>query len=257
MSAQTRGPKKRTDGLQVDASDAATHIRSMIATGAVRPGSRVPPERELARQLGTSRGSVREAIRELTSQGILIARQGAGTFVTSLEERNIFSSVEFAVAVDPTALMNMYEMRRILEPAAAALAASRCTKGEIGTMLSALDKYVASAGLGPAGADDLVDADFEIHDIIARSTRNPLIIGVLKGLRDIAAYGRTLTSSSTSAFPDGVSEVQSIVDAIVARDPLLAQSAMATHIVRTERRARSLLGGGMIDSDGMLDVDGR
>lgn len=255
MSAQASGPRTPTERHSVNGSDAAAYIRAMIATGVVKPGSRVPPERELAQQLGTSRGSVREAIRELTSQGILVARQGAGTYVTSLEDRNLFSSVEFAVAVDETALMNMYELRRILEPAAAALAASRCTEDEVGALLRACAKYVASARLGPAGVADLVDADFEIHDVIARSTRNPLIIGVLKGLRELAAYGRALTSSSVKTIPDGVSEVRSIVDAIAARDPLLAQSAMSTHIVRTEDRARTALASRAFDTDGDPDGD--
>jgi len=245
----TAGPaahdaEQPTDGtglIPSDGFDAATYIRSSIAQGQLKPGTRIPPERELAERLGTSRSSIREAIRELTSQGILVARQGAGTFVTNLDERNLFSSIEFAVQVNATSLMHMYELRRVIEPAAAAMAASRANEAQRAQLDRARATYVEAASVAQPDVVALIKADVEMHETIARSTSNPLVAGVLRGLRELGSYGRTLTSSSQASFQDGIDEVTAVVEAVIDGDALRAQTAMLMHLVRTEDRARVAL----------------
>ena len=105
--------------------DTANRIRDLIVSGAYDAGQRLPPERVLAKQLGVSRGGLREAISQLAALGIVHARQGSGTFVTSLSADSLFAPLDFALQVDPHSLLHLYELRRILEPVGAGLAAVR------------------------------------------------------------------------------------------------------------------------------------
>src|SRR6266849_2799447 len=108
-------------------SDAAGWIRQLVVSGRFARGQRLPPERELATQFQVSRSSVREAIRELVALNILITRPGAGTYVTDLTAAELFAPLHFALRVDPKSLLHLFELRRVLEPVAAAVAATRLT----------------------------------------------------------------------------------------------------------------------------------
>src|SRR5690606_19743366 len=107
---------------------AVEQIKAMIADGTLHPGQRLPTERELAAKMGLSRSSMREAIRVLTTLGVLEARHGAGVYVTELHPRRLLEPFSVLAEVGRgTTLLEMLHVRRIVEPAAAALAAVRAS----------------------------------------------------------------------------------------------------------------------------------
>ena len=120
---------------------ALEHIQRMIIEGELKPGDRLPPEHELADQLGVSRGSLREAVGALSHANILDVRRGDGTFVTSLEPDELMSGVVFALElVQARDMDEVLEVRRLLFPQAAALAAQRVTRGQLDEMHAIVDE---------------------------------------------------------------------------------------------------------------------
>ena len=111
-------------------SKAIDSIRAMIRSGELSPGDRLPPEHELAERLGVSRGSLREAVRALSQINVLDVRRGDGTYVTSLAPSELLSGMVFAMELlQSQGLEEVVEVRRLLLPPAAALAAQRVTEG--------------------------------------------------------------------------------------------------------------------------------
>ena len=111
------------------------NIRVMISSGELSPGDRLPPEHELAERLGVSRGSLREAVRALSQIKVLDVRRGDGTYVTSLAPTELLSGLAFAVELlQPQGLEEVLEVRRLLLPPAAALAAQRVTQEQLAEM---------------------------------------------------------------------------------------------------------------------------
>ena len=107
-------------------------IRDLIVTGQIQPGDRLPPEQELATRLSVSRSSLREAVRALSQANVLDVRRGDGTYVTSLEPQLLLSGMSFVVdLMSDSTLVEVFEVRRLLEPAATALAAQRITRSHL------------------------------------------------------------------------------------------------------------------------------
>ncbi|CAM5746813.1 putative HTH-type transcriptional regulator LutR [Streptomyces afghaniensis 772] [Streptomyces afghaniensis] len=135
--------------------EAIEKIKGMIVSGALRPGDRLPKESELAADLGLSRNSLREAVRALSLIRILDVRQGDGTYVTSLDPQLLLEALSFVVDFhrDDTVL-EFLAVRRILEPAATAMAALRISEQQLDALMAQLDK------LGDApSVEDLVACD--------------------------------------------------------------------------------------------------
>ena len=158
--------------------EAITRIRGMIVAGELKPGDRLPREADLAERLGLSRNSLREAVKALSLIHVLDVRQGDGTYVTSLEPKLLMGAMQFVVDFhqDDTVLQFL-EVRRVLEPAATAMAALRMSDEDIVGLRRQLD----SVGANPS-VDDLVAADLEFHRTIAHGSGNSVMGSLLDGL---------------------------------------------------------------------------
>ena len=113
-------------------SDAiASTLEQRILEGSLRPGDRLPPERELATELGVSRPSLREAIQKLASKGMVRSRQGGGTYITGALEASFFDPWQAMMGKHPQLREDLLEFRRMLEGQAAELAAQRATEADL------------------------------------------------------------------------------------------------------------------------------
>ena len=150
---------------------AIDRIRELIVSGSWGPGDRLPKESELAAQLGLSRNSLREAVRALSQLRVLEVRQGDGTYVSSLEPDLLLESTGFVshLLLGDTAV-ELYEVRRILEASAAALAAARIDEAGKRELLRRLDGMTEADGV-----DDLVEADVAFHAEIAKAAGNAVL----------------------------------------------------------------------------------
>lgn len=218
--------------------DAIEAIKQMIIDGELRPGDRLPREADLAERLGLSRNSLREAVRALALIRVLDVRQGDGTYVTSLEPALLLDAIGFVVDfhADDTVLQ-VLQARRIIEPAATAMAATAMSREDIAELATLLD----SLGQNPS-LDELVDNDLEFHRRIAAGSGNAVLASLVENLS-----GRTLRARTWRAITqEGVlertlAEHRAIQQALAAREPELARSWATVHIAGVEQWLRRTL----------------
>ena len=166
----------RANGVTQDAIET---IRDLIATGQWGPGTRLPRETDLAAQLGLSRNSLREAVRALSLARVLEVRQGDGTYVSSLEAEELFQPTLSATnLMQGRTVLELFEVRRMLEPEAAAMAALRADNDVVRELRAELDAMFAAGDR----AEDLVAADTAFHDVIARAPGNGVLRALLRSL---------------------------------------------------------------------------
>lgn len=214
---------------------ASNRIRDMILSGRLQPGDRLPPERELSRALGMSRPTVRETIRSLVAMNILESRHGSGTFVASLDTRELLRPVSFVLALASRALDDLFEARLLVEPPIAALAAERASDDDV----EALRQCAARALACRNDREALMAADAELHRLIAAASHNDLLVTLLDSLASLLGQSRSLTSR-VPGLPDRTLPDQTeLVEAIAARDPERARAAMTAHLRRVADAARA------------------
>jgi DNA-binding FadR family transcriptional regulator len=211
--------------------DAIEKIRELIVSGQWGPGDRLPPEAELAARLGLSRNSLREAVRALSLVRVLEVRQGDGTYVTSLEADLLLESTRFAThLMRNNIVLELYAVRRMLEPGAAALAAARIDEEGVAALGRELDRMVAAESV-----EELVDADMAFHSVIARASGNSVLSSLLESLSTRTLRARIWRGrDEAGALDDTRADHRRIYDAIRHRDPDLARAMAAVHVANGE-----------------------
>lgn len=207
------------------AHEAAEHLQRLIADGTLRPGDKLPPERELAGRLGVSRPTLREAVRALVIMGMLESRHGSGTFVAQRsDDAGAAASITIELH-DP--LDSLFELRLLLEPVATERAASHITHRELGELqhlLEAMEQHVSDPQ-----AFIRIDADF--HRQIHAAARSPFILSILDGIAELAMRGRRLSGRQPGVTERTVAEHRIILEALERRDPFEARGAMTAHLM--------------------------
>ncbi len=218
-------------------------IRERIVSGAWGPGDRLPKESELAAELGLSRNSMREAVRALSQLRVLEVRQGDGTYVSSLEPGLLLESTGFIthLLLGDTEL-ELYEVRRILEAAAAALAAGRIDAQEKTDLERSLER------MGEArNVEELVEADVAFHAVIARAAGNAVLTSLLASLATRTMRARLWHGrEADGALNETRDEHRRIYEAIMAGDPELARANATAHIASSERWLKGQLRAGKL-----------
>lgn len=218
--------------------EAIEKIKGMIVSGALRPGDRLPKESELAADLGLSRNSLREAVRALSLIRILDVRQGDGTYVTSLDPQLLLEALSFVVDFhrDDTVL-EFLAVRRILEPAATAMAAALIGEAELDAIEDQLDK------LGPEpSVEELVAADLDFHRGIVRASGNSVLCSLLDGLSGPTTRARVWRGlTQEDAVSRTLHEHRAVLAALRDRDAEAARSWATVHIASVEQWLRSTL----------------
>ncbi len=219
--------------------EAISKLRQMIQSGELPPGSRLPAENQLAAQMGISRSGVREAVKVLESARVLDVRRGDGTYVTSLSPRLLLEGVGFAVELlQGDTLLEVMEVRRLLEPAATGLAALRISDDHLAQLADLLQEMQDKAG----DAEGLVQADLAFHRLVMTSTGNETLTSLLDGLS-----GRTVRARVWRGIVEGnvthvtIDEHKAISAALLARDAALASAAALVHVNTSESWLRSRL----------------
>jgi GntR family transcriptional regulator, transcriptional repressor for pyruvate dehydrogenase complex len=218
--------------------EAIEKIKEMIISGALSPGDRLPREADLAERLGLSRNSLREAVKALSLIHVLDVRQGDGTYVTSLEPALLLDAMGFVIDFhrDDTVL-EFLEVRRILEPAATAMAATRMTAADIAELRALLDRLDEEPSI-----EELVANDLEFHRRIALGAGNQVLCSLVDGLSgptQRARIWRGLTQES--AVERTLAEHRAICDAIAGGQPEVARAWATVHVAGVEQWLRDAL----------------
>lgn len=215
--------------------EAIIRIKELIVSGQLRPGDRLPREADLAGQLGLSRSSLREAVRALSLINILDVRQGDGTYVTSLEPHLLLDAMTFVVDFHrDDSVLEFLRVRRILEPAAASMAAERADASVLSRLRSVLD--ASTPDQSPA---DLLKHDIEFHRLIAAASGNSVLESLIESLSDPTNRARIWRGlTQTGAQDRTIAEHRAILGAIEAHDGQLAHALVVAHISGVEEWLR-------------------
>ncbi|MEU8517891.1 FadR/GntR family transcriptional regulator [Kitasatospora sp. NPDC048722] len=219
--------------------EAIEKIKAMIVSGELRPGSRLPKEADLAERLGLSRSSLREAVKALSLIRVLDVRQGDGTYVTSLSPEVLLDALGFVVDFhQDNTVLEFLEVRRILEPAATAMAARVMSDEDIAALRDLLDGLDEDASL-----DELIANDLEFHRMIAAGSGNTVLCSLIEGLSGPTTRARIWRGlTEEDAVARTRQQHRAILDAIARRMPEVAHAWATAHVAGVEQWLRDTLG---------------
>jgi GntR family transcriptional regulator, transcriptional repressor for pyruvate dehydrogenase complex len=200
-------------------------LDEVLADGQVPAGTRLPSERDLAAQLGVSRASVREAIHELMLKGLVTRRPGRGTIVVDAGDRGLGDSLLGVMPPATRDLRMILDFREAIEPPIASRAALRATSADIQNLTAAVRDMEADPS-----RPDYAELDRRFHDLVARSTHNPLL-GKLSAITgDWMASIRGEAFQSPTRRRASLAGHRAILDAIAGRDSTAAAAATIAHV---------------------------
>lgn len=200
-------------------------VRELIRDGRLRPGQRLPAERELAEQFQVSRASLREAIRALEIEGLVVIRAGAGTFVSEEGFDAAMDALARRLAAERESLADVAELRGIVEPQVAALAALRATPEDVERMEQVLAEQEQQIALGESGAR----ADTAFHSAVAAASHNEAVTRLGVMLVDLLAPLRDESLQTPQRSARSLRSHRSILAAIRKGDAEAARAAMTHH----------------------------
>lgn len=215
----------------------------MIVVGELKPGDRLPPEKDLSERLGISRSSLRESVKALELLNVLNVRQGDGTYVTSLEPRLLLEAVSFVVDFHhDESLLELFEVRRILEPAAAAMAAVRVDDAGIAALRELMTHVDENTSV-----EDLVAHDLAFHRSISILGGNSYLVSLLDGLSSHTVRARVWRGlTEDRAVSRTLLEHTQIIDALARHDPDTVRAWATVHISGVEHWLREALAWGSV-----------
>jgi GntR family transcriptional regulator, transcriptional repressor for pyruvate dehydrogenase complex len=207
-------------------------IRGLISDGRIKPGDRLPPERELAELFNASRNSVRDALRVLEQMGLIESRQGDGTYVRSVSVERLAEPLALMLLQSRTQMRELWEVRRVLEPAIAEFAAERITDEE----LDELEAILAAQRLKVEAGFIALEEDTAFHYGIARAARNTVMLRTLDTLVDLLRQSRERSLQQRDRPRYSLAGHGRILAALHRRDPGEARAEMLQHLREVEQR---------------------
>jgi GntR family transcriptional regulator, transcriptional repressor for pyruvate dehydrogenase complex len=220
------GPEPSRDST----SRVVEHVRDLVIGGTLRPGDRLPAERELAVQLGVSRPTVRAGLKGLAAMGTVVTRHGSGTYIS---ESPVLRSepLNMLAALHGFTRLDMYETRRMLEVAAAGLSAERATPSQVSTIADEVTNLFASM----EDRATFLLYDIRFHRAVAVASGNPLVAALVEMVS--ALYydqrHRTAERATGTNLHDAAEAHRRIYLAIRAHDPDRARTAMNEHLLKS------------------------
>lgn len=209
------------------------HFLEQIENGSLKPGDRLPPERELTEQLQVSRVSLREAISALSAFGILSARQGEGTSVNRFNTGTLGRIMYIYTILDSVSEKDLMEVRTYLESAAAAAAAEKRTEEQLTYIKKANEHFaetVKEMDQGNASLQEAFEADQKFHSAIAAASGNKLFAEFLDAVRGPVLKAAEKSTSADKLLKASVSLHEKVYEAIMNQDRALAYGVMSEHV---------------------------
>ena len=211
--------------------DIVRQVKALIADGHLKSGDRLPPERDLAERFRVSRTSVREALRSLQSRGLIEIRAGEGAFVRDVSVEALIEPLALVILPYREAVGELFEARRLLEPAIAAMAARRATREELAEMERILAEQSREVAQGRTG----MTQDSALHAAIAQSAHNRAIVRIVSALVDLLAQSREESLHTPGRPTRSHQDHRRILRAIRRRDEAGAHRAMLEHLTAVEK----------------------
>ena len=211
-------------------------IEDSLEKGTLKAGEQLPAERELALQFGVSRTAVREAMKALREKGLIEAFPGRGTFITSETSNSIRLTFDRLLKADlQDGTIHLVEMREILEPEIAALAANRAD----GECVDQLREAVSIMEVAKRDPEQYIEADLDFHLALAEAAANPLILSLIDSIVGLLREQRMSIFKVDGGPERGQYHHKRILEAIENRDPVGARDAMRAHLQQVRQDSGS------------------
>jgi GntR family transcriptional repressor for pyruvate dehydrogenase complex len=223
------------------------HIVELIRTGNLRPGDRLPPERELVEIFSISRPSLREAMRALSTLGIVESRHGGGTFVTALDARTLLAPLDIFLQLSQVNIEDTFESRRIVEIEIVRKAATQAKRADIADLKEMIAAH-AKIQKDPVGFRIL---DSRFHEKLSSIAGNAVLQRVAYGLYNMDLHIRRRATAEPGLISQSTEDHAGIAAAIAAHDPDRAAAAMAQHLAHIKESTKRAMAGqkfGVIES---------
>lgn len=213
-----------------------SQIEQRIEAGDLNVGDQLPSERELAEQFTVSRTAVREAVKALRQKGLVEIRPGRGTFITNGTSDTVRNSLGMLMKMGSTkGPGNLTEVREILEPEIAALAAGRITDEYV----AAMQEAVRTMDKALNNVDVFVEADLDFHLALAEGTQNPIIPILMDSIIDLLREQRKRIGLTKGGLQRGQIHHKKILGAVTRRDPQAARQAMQNHLKQVRKDSKA------------------
>jgi GntR family transcriptional repressor for pyruvate dehydrogenase complex len=211
-------------------------IEDSVLNGSLKPGDQLPAEREMAQRFGVSRTAVREAVKALREKGLVEAYSGRGTFITDGTSQAARQSFDLMVkVVHQEGAPHLAELRLILEPGIAALAAARIEDEH----LAAMREAVAVMDRSQKDPAAYIEADLDFHLALAEAAANPLILSLIDSIVGLLREQRLKIFNVQGGPQRGQLHHKRILDAVERRDPEMAQAAMHAHLEQVRQDSKA------------------
>jgi GntR family transcriptional regulator, transcriptional repressor for pyruvate dehydrogenase complex len=207
----------------------ADHLQRLILRGGLKPGDRLPSQRELAQKLNVSRPSVREALSALETMGLIVVKVGSGVFVASPDARAPLW--RFSEQCSPR---DVYEARFGLEGYAAFLAARHVDAGGIARLTRCVEEMRQALEVDDIAGMALADAAF--HDLVFEFAANPVLAGMYRPVRELMVETQRLPMTRRTRLDDTLREHEALRDTLATGDGAEAEAVMKAHIRSAARR---------------------
>jgi GntR family transcriptional regulator, transcriptional repressor for pyruvate dehydrogenase complex len=211
-------------------------LHQLIEMGRLKAGDQLPSERELAETFRVSRSSVREAIKTLENEGLVVTRPGSGTFITAVNVEAIVQPLASLLSRGKDALLDLVEMRRLIEPSIAALAAERATPADI----LRLKEICGTQEQQIKGGASAVESDAAFHLTIGQATHNSALQRLVASIVEILKPMREQSLQTPGRAHESLASHHDILVAIERHDPEQARRAMQRHIETVEHNVLTL-----------------
>jgi len=231
--------------------DIVQQFHELINRGKLLPGERLPSERDLACQFNVSRSSVREAIRSMELQGLVVSKPGSGTFISELYEDSIGDLVAAAIRAETKRLSDIFEIRHLMEPAIAGLAAVRASKDDLQNMRQILQTQRKQVENGETG----VESDTAFHFALALATHNTALVSMVNAIEDILTKSRDQSLQRPGRPERSLESHLQILTMIEQGDSNNAVTAMDHHLTMVEP-ATDIMDLKDINGEGKVPVTG-
>jgi GntR family transcriptional repressor for pyruvate dehydrogenase complex len=212
----------------------ADHVRELIKTEQLRPGERLPAERDLARMLGVSRVPIREAMRTLAAQGLVDIRRGQGMFVASDTVDATVDELAGALVKQRDLLAELFAVRRLLEPASAQWAAAAHDPVQAARLEGIVAAMEGAAENDPPDLETLGERDTQLHVEIAAAADNRVLVRIMQAMQGLHREQLETSLRYRGRVRETLDDHARIVRAIAAGDPVEARAAMLDHLARSE-----------------------
>lgn len=210
--------------------DIVQRFHSLIRQGVLKHGVRLPSERMLAEQFNVSRSSVREAIRSLELQGLVVSRRGSGTFINTEALESVVALLAGTLSAGNETMKEIFEVRHLLEPQIAAVAATRAGLDEVQRLADILEEQQQQLEQGESG----VDADTAFHFALAAATHNSALVKVVSAVEDILRLSRDRSLQEPGRAKRSLASHHQILEKVKDGDAEGAREAMEYHLTSVE-----------------------